>query len=62
MIALYSSALVYEKNLTHCYKCFTDPPAVDLALLEKLHKNPLKFKAGTKAKIEIPFSGSTPTS
>ncbi|XP_076817561.1 myosin-binding protein C, slow-type-like [Clavelina lepadiformis] len=40
----------------YCY----DPPAVDKAFIEKLKKNPLKFKAGTKAKIEVPFSGKPP--
>nr|CAB3255636.1 immunoglobulin superfamily member 22-like [Phallusia mammillata] len=39
----------------------SDPPTVDNAFLERLRKNPLKFKAGTKAKIEIPFTGKNPT-
>ena len=39
---------------------FLDPPVIDKNFLEKLKKNPLKFKAGTKAKIEVPFTGKMP--
>ncbi|XP_078483134.1 twitchin-like [Ciona intestinalis] len=40
----------------------SDPPVVDKSLLERLKKNPLKFKVGEKAKIEIPFTGMPPMS
>nr|XP_039274734.1 muscle M-line assembly protein unc-89-like [Styela clava] len=38
----------------------TNPPSVDKKFLENVRKNPLKFKAGTKAKIVVPIIAKDP--